>query len=170
MSVVEYGSCFKQRQALLDKSHRNSRENIPWRSWSAVSTSRHIYFCLERTTNYVRDIGKHDFRSVLLHPMLPNTNLILRSALKGGAFYSQKTTTASRQYHDSWLKPKTSLYAVWGRYDYQCGLIIYLYFPRSVKTQTEKEIILLFSCSQFQKISFSKSVSRRQNETQMVLW
>ena len=28
----------------------------------------HIYFC------HVRDIGKHDFRSVLLDPMLSNAN------------------------------------------------------------------------------------------------
>ena len=29
-------------------THCNSRESIPWRSWSTVSISRHIYFCHER--------------------------------------------------------------------------------------------------------------------------
>ena len=49
INVAEYGLCCKQREVLVDKSHRNSREIIPWRSSPTVSIFRHIYFCLERT-------------------------------------------------------------------------------------------------------------------------
>jgi len=50
INVAEYGLCCKQREVLVDKSHRNSREIIPWRSSPTVSIFRHIYFCHERTT------------------------------------------------------------------------------------------------------------------------
>ena len=39
----------KLREVLVHKSHRNSRESIPLRSWSTVSIFRHVYFCHERT-------------------------------------------------------------------------------------------------------------------------
>ena len=39
-----------KREVLVDKSQRNSRESIPWRSGSAVSIFRHIYFRHEMTT------------------------------------------------------------------------------------------------------------------------
>ena len=50
INMAQYGSCCKQREVLVNKSHPNSRESIPWRRWSTVSIFRHIYFCHERTT------------------------------------------------------------------------------------------------------------------------
>lgn len=49
INMAEYGSCCKQREAIAVKSHRNSRESIPWRTSSTVSVFCHIYFCHERT-------------------------------------------------------------------------------------------------------------------------
>ena len=34
--MAEYGSCCKQRKVVVDKSHRRSRESIPWRTWLTV--------------------------------------------------------------------------------------------------------------------------------------
>ena len=45
-------SC-KQREVLVDKSHRNSRESIPWRSWWTVSV-----FLSREDEDDVRGIGK----------------------------------------------------------------------------------------------------------------
>ena len=50
INMAEHGSCCNQRELLVDKSHRNGRESIPWRSWSTVFIFRHIHFCHERTT------------------------------------------------------------------------------------------------------------------------
>ena len=50
INMAEYGSCWKQREVLVDKLHRNSRESIPWRSWSTVSIFRHIYLSDENAT------------------------------------------------------------------------------------------------------------------------
>lgn len=49
IKVAEYGSCFKQKEALVHKSHRSSTESIPCTSWSTVSITRCIYFCQKRT-------------------------------------------------------------------------------------------------------------------------
>ena len=38
-----------QSEVVVDKSHRKSRESIPWRRRSSVSIFNHIYFCHERT-------------------------------------------------------------------------------------------------------------------------
>ena len=68
---------YASNEVLFDKSHRRSRESIPWRGWSTVSIFRHIkfYFLFRKVDDYVRDIRKHDFRSILLHDMLSNGNL-----------------------------------------------------------------------------------------------
>ena len=50
INMAGYGSSGKQREVLVYKSHRHRRKIIPWRSWSTVSISRHIYFYHERTT------------------------------------------------------------------------------------------------------------------------
>ena len=74
------GSCCKQRDVLVDKSHRNSRESIPWRSWSTVSNIfRHTKFLWREGDDEVRDIGKHSFRSVLLQP---TSQFILHACLQ----------------------------------------------------------------------------------------
>ena len=58
INMAEYGSCCKQRGLHVDKSHRNSRGSITWRSWfidkyfsllAARTIFRHIYLCGERT-------------------------------------------------------------------------------------------------------------------------
>ena len=47
----------KLREVLVDKSHRNSRESIPLRSWSTVSIFRHVYLSREDDDDDdVRDI------------------------------------------------------------------------------------------------------------------
>jgi len=61
----KYVLCCKRREVVVDKSHRYSRERIPWRSWLTVSLSSRIYFCNEITTSTAeRSAGsrKHDFR------------------------------------------------------------------------------------------------------------
>jgi len=69
INMEEYGSCCKQREVLVDKSDRNSWE-YPLRN---VIDRLHIlpYLFLSREDdNEVEHIGRHDFSSVFLHPML----------------------------------------------------------------------------------------------------
>ena len=69
--MSEYGSCCKQRDVLVDRSHRNRLREHPLKK---LIHRLHIpsYLFLSRKDD--DDIGKHDFRSVLLHPMLSNAN------------------------------------------------------------------------------------------------
>ena len=67
--MVEYGSRCKQREGLVDKAHLLKklidRFHIP-----------PYYFRSREDDDDVRDIGKHDYHSVLPHPMLSDANLI----------------------------------------------------------------------------------------------
>ena len=55
INMAEYCWCCKQREALVDNSHRNSRQSILRKSWSTVSISRRLHFCLrgERWRHFV---------------------------------------------------------------------------------------------------------------------
>ena len=49
-----------------------------------LTTNASLRLQYEEDDDDVRDIGKHDFRSVLLHPMLANVNPAERAGMKIG--------------------------------------------------------------------------------------
>ena len=68
-----------------------------------------IYLCLSRNDDDdVRDVGKHDFRSVLLHPMSSNANSIYKEATSCfsccdvGKYISFKGDTFGKQVTNSY--------------------------------------------------------------------
>ena len=70
--MAEYGSCCNERGVLVDRSHCNSEH--PLKKLIHRLHSPPYLFLSRKYDDGVRDIGKHDFRSVLLHPMLSNAN------------------------------------------------------------------------------------------------
>ena len=71
--MEEYGSCCKQREVLVDKSDRNSRE-YPLRNMIDRLHILPYSFLSREDDNEVEHIERHDFSSVLLDPMLSNAN------------------------------------------------------------------------------------------------
>ena len=71
------GSCRKQREVLVDKSDRNQQREHPLKKLIDLLHIPPYLFLSWEDDHDVRDVGKHDFRSVLLHPMLSSSNLMV---------------------------------------------------------------------------------------------
>ena len=67
--MTGYGSCCKPREELAVAERERPLKKLIDR----LHISPHLFLSRENDDD-VRDIGKHDFRSVLLHPMLSNAN------------------------------------------------------------------------------------------------
>jgi len=68
INKAEYSSC---REVLVDKSQRNRKRKHPFKKLiDRDHFPPHLFLSWENDN----DIRKHDFRSVLLHPMLSNAN------------------------------------------------------------------------------------------------
>ena len=74
INVAEYGSCCKQKEALVDPIA--VAEKALNKLINGLHNPLHLFLSQE-DENDVWDIGKHEFRSVLVHPMLSNGNLIM---------------------------------------------------------------------------------------------
>ena len=74
MNMAEYGSCCKQREVFVDKSHRAVAGRASLEEVDRPSPYPAEVISATEDDDNVRDIGKHDFPSVLLHPMLSNGN------------------------------------------------------------------------------------------------